>query len=212
MKQYTKAKALLKSLKTILDYRVDIGKIKYPLSEVLFMVIFALLKGNTKFKEIFGWMVYNKNNPILKEIFEKDEIEIIEKIYPTVKKYLPEVAIDEIENNGFWEYKGEMYMTRSINNRDCVFVYYENDVAKCAIEKAFINGEIDFKKPVSCHLFPIRLADFGGPILKYESYNECKPAVKKGKKENITVAEFLKEPLIRKFGNEFYEELIKLGE
>ena len=143
---------------------------------------------------------------------EKDEIEIIEKIYPTVKKYLPELAIDEIENNGFWEYKGEMYMTRSINNRDCVFVYYENDVAKCAIEKAFINGEIDFKKPVSCHLFPIRLADFGGPILKYESYNECKPAVKKGKKENITVAEFLKEPLIRKFGNEFYEELIKLGE
>ncbi len=73
MKQYTKAKALLKSLKTIPDYRVDIGKIKYPLSEVLFMVIFALLKGNPKFKEIFGWMVYNKNNPILKEIFEKDE-------------------------------------------------------------------------------------------------------------------------------------------
>ena len=73
MKQYTKAKALFKSLKTIPDYRVDTGKIKYPLSEALFMVIFALLKGNTKFKEIFGWMVYNKNNPILKEIFEKDE-------------------------------------------------------------------------------------------------------------------------------------------
>ena len=76
MKQYTKAKALLESLKTIPDYRVDIGKIQYPLAEVLFMVIFALLKGNTKFKEIFGWMVYNKGNPILKEIFEKDKIEI----------------------------------------------------------------------------------------------------------------------------------------
>ncbi|WOE69911.1 transposase family protein [Hydrogenimonas thermophila] len=79
MKQYTKAKALLESLKTIPDYRVDIGKIQYPLAEVLFMVIFALLKGNTKFKEIFGWMVYNKENPILKDIFEKDEIEIPSK-------------------------------------------------------------------------------------------------------------------------------------
>lgn len=74
MKQYTKAKTLLESLKTIPDYRIDIGKIQYPLAEVLFMVIFALLKGNTKFKEIFAWMTYNKENPILKEIFEKDEI------------------------------------------------------------------------------------------------------------------------------------------
>jgi len=76
MKHYTKAKALLKSLKTIPDYRVDIGKIQYPLAEVLFMVIFALLKGNTNFKEILGWMIYNKDNPILKKIFEKDKIEI----------------------------------------------------------------------------------------------------------------------------------------
>ena len=76
MKQYTKAKALLESLKTIPDYRVDIGKIEYPLAEVLFMVIFALLKGNTKFKEIYSWMVYNKDNPVLKKIFEKDQIDI----------------------------------------------------------------------------------------------------------------------------------------
>jgi len=74
MKRYTKAKALLESLETIPDYRVDIGKIHYPLAEVLFMVIFALLKGNTKFKEIFGWMIYNKENLILKEIFKKDEV------------------------------------------------------------------------------------------------------------------------------------------
>ena len=79
MKQYTKAKALLESLKTIPDYRVDIGKIEYPLAEVLFMVIFALLKGNTKFKEIFGWMIYNKDNPVLKEIFERDEVKMPSK-------------------------------------------------------------------------------------------------------------------------------------
>ena len=79
MKQYTKARALLESLKTIPDYRVDIGKIEYPLAEVLFMVIFALLKGNTKFKEIFGWMIYNKDNPVLKEIFERDEVKMPSK-------------------------------------------------------------------------------------------------------------------------------------
>jgi len=79
MEQYTKAKILLELLKTIPDYRVDIGKIKYPLEEILFMVIFALLKGNTTFKDIFGWIVYNKDNPILKEIFGKDEINIPSK-------------------------------------------------------------------------------------------------------------------------------------
>lgn len=79
MKQYTKAKTLLESLKTIPDYRVDIGKIKYPLTEVLFMVIFALLKGNTKFKDMFGWIIYNKENPILKEIFQKDKIKMPSK-------------------------------------------------------------------------------------------------------------------------------------
>jgi len=79
MKQYTKAKELLESLKIISDYRVDIGKIKYPLHEVLFMVIFSLLKGNTTFKDIWGWMIYNENNPILKEIFQKDKVEIPSK-------------------------------------------------------------------------------------------------------------------------------------
>ncbi len=143
---------------------------------------------------------------------EKSEIEIIEKIYPVVKKYLPEHSLQEIEKNGFWEYKSETYMTRSINNRDCVFVYYEGDVAKCAIEKAFLNGETDFKKPVSCHLFPVRVADFGGPILKYEKYGQCKPATEKGEKENVTVAAFLEEPLVRRFGKDFYEKLINSGE
>ena len=79
MKEYTKARALLESLKIIPDYRVDTGKIKYPLTEVLFMVIFALLKGNSKFKEIFGWIIYNKENQILKEILKKDKIEIPSK-------------------------------------------------------------------------------------------------------------------------------------
>jgi predicted transposase YbfD/YdcC len=79
MAQYSKAKRLLASLEKISDFRVDVGKIQYKLTEVLFMVIFALLKGNTTFKDIFGWMIYNKNNLILKEIFNKDVINIPSK-------------------------------------------------------------------------------------------------------------------------------------
>jgi hypothetical protein len=120
--------------------------------------------------------------------------------------------VKEIETNGFWEYKSETYMTRSIDNRDCVFVYRENGIAKCAIEKAYLNGEVDFKKSISCHLFPIRVTDFGGPVLKYESYSVCNPAIENGEKAGVTVVEFLEEPLKRKFGKEFYKALINSGE
>ena len=72
-------KSLLESLKTIPDYRVDTGKIEYPLHEVLFMTLFAIIKGNTTFKDIFSWMMYNENNEILKELFEKEELKIPSK-------------------------------------------------------------------------------------------------------------------------------------
>ncbi len=143
---------------------------------------------------------------------EKDEIETIEKFLPEIKKYLSKRNSDEIEKNGFWEYKAETYMTRSINNRDCVFVYYEGDVAKCAIEKAYLNKEIDFQKPISCHLFPIRISDFGGPILKYEEYKDCEPALEKGEETGLSIARFLKEPIIRIYGEKYYSELLKKGE
>ncbi len=143
---------------------------------------------------------------------EKEEIKIIKKYLPVIKKYLSQKNIDEIEKNDFWEYKAEIYMTRSINNRDCVFVYHEGDIAKCAIEKAFLNKEIDFRKPISCHLFPIRISDFGGPILKYEEYKDCEPALEKGEETGLTIAQFLENPITRVFGKEYYSELLKKGE
>ncbi len=143
---------------------------------------------------------------------EKDEIKIIEKYLPIIKEYLSERNVKEIEKNNFWEYKADIFMTKSINNRDCVFVYHDGDIAKCAIEKAFLENRIDFKKPISCHLFPIRVSDFGGPILKYEEYKDCQPALELGKQTGLTVSEFLEEPIKRAFGDEFYSELIKKGE
>lgn len=137
----------------------------------------------------------------------KKEIQIIDKILPIVKTYLPERSIQEIETNGFWEEKDEEIMTTSINNRDCVFVYYEKDIAKCAIEKAFYDKKVDFIKPVSCHLFPIRINNFGGDVLKYEEYKDCESAIEKGKETKISILEFCKAAIIRNYNQSFFYKI-----
>jgi hypothetical protein len=122
----------------------------------------------------------------------KNEIEEIEKILPIVKKYLTQTNIDEIEERGFYEAKDDELMITSVDNKDCVFSFYDNSIAKCAIERAYFDGKVTFRKPVSCHLFPIRVTDFSGDVLRYEKFSECAPALEKGKEENVTIAEFVK--------------------
>ena len=134
----------------------------------------------------------------------KEEIEIITGVLPVVKDYLPKEHVKEIEKNGFWIEKYGDLMTRSIKNRDCVFVTYEGDIAKCGIEKAYRDGKIDFIKPVSCHLFPIRVSNFGGPVLRYEKYEDCEPAVEKGEKTKIKIIDFCRDALERAFGKEWF--------
>lgn len=137
----------------------------------------------------------------------KDEIVQIEDILDKVKDYLPDRHKEEIEQNGFFETKHNELMTRSVKDRSCVFVFYENDVARCSIEKAFLDGNTNFRKPVSCHLFPIRISDFGGDVLRFEKFDECSPALEKGKSENIKLVDFLKDSLIRKYGVKWYSKL-----
>ncbi len=139
---------------------------------------------------------------------KKDEIEEIEKILPIVKTYLSQRNIDEIEERGFYETKDDELMITSVNNKDCVFSFYDNSIAKCAIERAFFDGKVTFRKPISCHLFPIRVSDFSGDVLRYEKFSECTPALEKGKKENITIAEFCKDSLIRLYGENWYKKLM----
>lgn len=138
----------------------------------------------------------------------KAEIEEIEKILPIVKKYITLTNIDEIEDRGFYEAKDDEMMITSVNNRDCVFSFWDNGIAKCAIERAYFDGKVEFRKPISCHLFPIRVSDFGGDVLRYEKFNECAPALEKGKEENITIVEFCKDSLIRLYGEEWYNKLM----
>jgi hypothetical protein len=136
-----------------------------------------------------------------------EELEQIENVLDIVKEYLPEGHKLEIEKKGFYENKDSELMTRSFNNKACVFVYYENSIAKCGIEKAFQDGRTDFRKPISCHLFPIRISDFGGDILRFEKFDECSPALTKGKEEKMDLIEFCKESLIKKYGENWYLKL-----
>ncbi len=138
-----------------------------------------------------------------------EEIKAIEGIVEDVKCYLSPGHVKVIEEYGFYEEKQNEYMTRSIDNRACVFVCYEDGIAKCAIEKAYIDKKTIFKKPISCHLFPIRRSDFDGDILKYEKLDECTPALDKGKLNNTTIAEFCKEPLEKLYGYEWYSQLME---
>ncbi len=138
---------------------------------------------------------------------ELKEIEILEDILPIVKEYLPLEHKEEIEFNGFYERKFGEYLTRSVNRRACVFVYYENGIAKCGIEKVFIEGKTNFRKPISCHLFPIRISKFGGDILRYEKFSDCKPALENGKKLNITILDFCRNALQRLYGNNWFNKL-----
>ena len=137
----------------------------------------------------------------------QEEVDKIAEILPEVLNYIPDRHRTEIETNGFYEIKENELLTRSINSKACVFVYFENGIAKCGIEKAYLDGKTDFKKPISCHLFPIRVSKFGGDVLRYERFNECTPALEKGKIEDVTILEFCEESLSRAYGKKWYQKL-----
>lgn len=137
------------------------------------------------------------------------EIDTIEEILQKVIKLSPPKSRKIIEEKGFWEEKKGQLLLMSADKRDCVFVYYENDIARCSFEKLYFLEEIDFRKPISCHLFPIRISEFGGPVLRFEKYRDCEPALKKGSETNTSVAEFCNEALERAFGQSFVDKLSK---
>ena len=138
---------------------------------------------------------------------EPEERETLEQLLPRVRKDLRPEALDVIDEQGVWEEvrPGE-YVTTCVNHAECVFVVYDGPVARCAIERAYVEGRISFRKPISCHLFPIRAERFGDiEALNYEQIPLCKPAIKSGRKNDIQVLDFLREPLVRKYGEAWYE-------
>lgn len=125
------------------------------------------------------------------------------------QEYLTESSRQYISEHGaYYQLEDGDYAVTCIEEKDCVFVYYEDEIAKCALEKAYHDGKTSFRKPLSCHLYPIRVADFGGPYLYYDVFEGCRPALSHGKITNVRVFEMLKEPLIRAFGENWYRNLL----
>jgi Fe-S-cluster containining protein len=140
---------------------------------------------------------------------KEEEIEQIDKYLPIILEKLPENHVKAIKEEGFWEQKEGDLLTKSIDDKACVFVYFDNGIAKCGIEKTFFEGKIDFQKPISCHLFPIRITELGGDILRYEKFSECSHALEEGEKTGLTIAEFCKDSLTRRYGTAWYSKLKK---
>lgn len=141
---------------------------------------------------------------------ENEETAILDKIYPKIKHLLSPEAVAIIEKNGTWETDADGdKVTPIIHGRECVYTYFDGEgVCKCVIEKASDDGLIDFKKPVSCHLYPIRVDKYPTyEALNYHVWPVCNPARELGKQIGLPVFRFLKEPIIRKYGERFYEEL-----
>jgi len=141
----------------------------------------------------------------------KEEEKILDEIYEKVKPYMRKEGIAEIENKGVAEYDADGDLTTPlVNNCECAFVTFENGITKCTIEKAYLDDKIEFKKPISCHLFPIRIKEYRDfDAVNYEEIKICKPAYECGSKLEVPVYAFLKEPLIRKYGEAWYKELLE---
>lgn len=144
---------------------------------------------------------------------EEAELDTLDRVYNDVKPFLRPEGIEVLEKEGLYVYyKGlKNYGTPLIEGGACAYLTFEsNGVAKCGIEKAFEEGATDFRKPISCHLYPIRVSknkhvDF--EALNYDRWEICSAACTSGKKEKIPVYRFAKAALVRKYGEEFFEEL-----
>ncbi len=141
---------------------------------------------------------------------EKAELAILHRILPEVWNDLSPQAQELINKQGvaYIDAGGET-VTSILNGKDCVFTCYDPDgTCKCSIEKAYREGRISFYKPISCHLYPIRVSRYNTfTAVNYNRWSICKAAEILGKKENLPVYQFLKEPLIRKFGADWYARL-----
>ncbi|GGG34765.1 DUF3109 family protein [Bizionia arctica] len=141
---------------------------------------------------------------------ETAETQILEDIYPKIKHFLRQAGIDAIEKQGtFITTEFGEFETPLINDADCAYVIFDKKgTALCAIEEAYNQGVITWKKPVSCHLYPVRVKDYSEfSAVNYDKWEICDDACTLGKELQVPIYKFVKEALIRKFGEDWYAEL-----
>lgn len=141
----------------------------------------------------------------------ENEISVLEDCLDEVLPYMTEKGREEVLRNGVFDYDAAgNFVTPLVEGRECAFVFFEGETALCAIEKAWLDGRIRWQKPVSCHLYPVRIQKLNNADgINYHKWHICKPALKRGRNEGIPLYRFLKEPLIRAYGEQWYEELVK---
>jgi len=141
---------------------------------------------------------------------EEEELTVLEEIAGRVAPFMTAEGIQAVDAQGYWvkDEDGDL-TTPLVDGKQCAYVYYDKmGIAFCAIERAWEEGLVDFRKPVSCHLYPIRITKHPGyDALNYHRWPVCDPARRKGRVQKVRVYRFLKEALIRKYGSEWYEEL-----
>lgn len=149
---------------------------------------------------------------------ELEEVDELEENYAAYAPYMTEEGRREVERQGFMVVDSDGdYTTPLVNNAECAYAFEENGITFCAIERAYREGKSSFLKPISCHLYPIRVMKFSNGTfgLNYHRWGVCHDAVECGRKIGLPIYKALKEPIIRRFGEEFYkalecaEELIK---
>lgn len=141
---------------------------------------------------------------------EKDEILLLEENYETYKPYMTNRGVKTIEKYGHINVDPDSeYVTHLIKGKECAYAFREKGIYKCAIEKAYFEGKINFRKPISCHLYPVRLKTLnnGDIAVNYQKWYICKSALVNGEMQGIRLYKFLKEPLISRFGEEWYKIL-----
>ncbi|WP_396212017.1 DUF3109 family protein [Flavobacterium sp.] len=143
----------------------------------------------------------------------EEETKILAEIYPKVRPFLRKEGIEAIEKLGTSVIGTDGTLeTTLINEKDCAYVIFDGKTALCGIEQAYNQGEVSWKKPVSCHLYPIRVKDFTEfAAVNYDRWDICDDACTLGKELQVPIYIFVKEALIRKFGEDWYSELEKVA-
>ncbi|EKB61736.1 DUF3109 family protein [Bergeyella zoohelcum] len=147
---------------------------------------------------------------------DEEETHILEEIYPKVKPFLRAEGIAAIEAQGTWERDpfDNDFVTPMVENKECAYVIFdEQGVTKCGIEKAYEEGAVDWIKPISCHLYPIRTKKYSSfEAMNYDQWSICSDACTLGRALKVPVYQFLKKPLIRKYGEGFYAQLSQVAD
>lgn len=144
---------------------------------------------------------------------EEEELPVMEAVYPEVAPYLSQAGRKAIEEQGTYikDYEGD-FSTPTIDGKECAYAIYDgNNVLKCGIEVAYNHGKTNFQKPISCHLYPVRITSYKEyDAVNYDRWHICDPACTLGRSLKIPLYKFLKIPLIRKYGASWYRKLERI--